>query len=79
MYEMYGGKCNCPGCNESRRIMLSIDHVQDDGNIDRAALGGRNYTTYARVDAVRKYQPEKYQLLCFNCNATKGRHSCQEG
>ena len=74
--EMYGGKCVCPGCGEDRPIMLSIDHVRDDGALHRRSLGGKTATTPVRTDAARQYQPEKYQLLCHNCNMTKGRHSC---
>jgi hypothetical protein len=69
MVEGYGGKCL--HCGESDQIVLVLDHINNDGSVDRkldSASGG--FKLYARL---RKegWPKEKYQLLCHNCNFKK--------
>ena len=57
------GKCKC--CGEKDLIYLQIDHVNNDGHVDRNK-GSSNVT-------LRRYMqtPERFQLLCANCNHAK--------
>jgi hypothetical protein len=68
--EIYGGKCNCLGCNETNHSFLTLDHVKNDGYMRRN--GGRNETEYRK--AIENYSPEIYQVLCYKCNCGKGRN-----
>jgi hypothetical protein len=66
--DMYGYICAC--CKEDNIIFLTLDHVQNDGNIDRQRLGGKEPYRVLR-EAIKQYDPTKYQVLCFNCNHGK--------
>jgi hypothetical protein len=64
----YGKTCVC--CNESLTRFLTVDHVQNDGGMERKNhKGGEPYKTIRK--ALEKYQPDNYQTLCFNCNCGK--------
>lgn len=67
--EMYGGKCAC--CGESEPKNLTLDHIKNNGK----ELRKKNGTGLAehRV-AVKNYDPETYQVLCWNCNIGKHRN-----
>lgn len=75
---MYGRVCNCPGCDVNNPAFLSLDHVNDDGAAHRAELGNRNYTSAVRREAVKEYRPDRFQILCHNCNLAKNRHTCED-
>jgi hypothetical protein len=67
VFEGYGNKCAC--CGESNSAFLQLDHVQNDGAAERRHLTGinkRNTATYRK--AVKENFPDRYQLLCANCN-----------
>jgi hypothetical protein len=64
---MYGGKCAC--CGEDDIRFLSLDHVNNDGSEHRKTLRDNQIL----ANAVANYQPDKYQILCYNCNC--GRSS----
>jgi hypothetical protein len=60
-----GGRCaHCP---ESDPEVLAIDHVNDDGALERKAKN--HCAMYNRI--IRGESPGRYQLLCFNCNWRK--------
>ena len=65
LFEMYGCKCVMCGFDDMRA--LSLDHKNDNGNIERKELGIRD--TYRRAKA--EYRPEEYQILCMNCQFIK--------
>jgi hypothetical protein len=69
-FEMYGNKCSC--CGETELKFLSLDHVQNNGN-DLRKKNGKGFGEY--VTATKKYGPETYQVLCFNCNLGKNRNN----
>lgn len=62
----YGGKCQC--CSEDKLAFLTIDHIHNDGYIDRQDSSSSNsfYLKLRRED-VRL----DLQVLCFNCNLGK--------
>lgn len=68
--ENYGGKCVC--CDEDKFEFLTIDHIKDNGAIERKitkqGTGGKIYRWLIK----NNFPKENYQLLCFNCNCSKG-------
>ena len=68
VYAAYGNRCKC--CGEADTRFLSIDHVNNDGHVERKAKTQGNL--YSRI--IRAGFPDSYQLLCFNCNLGKARN-----
>lgn len=68
LLESYGNKCNCCGCDIWQ--FLTLDHVYNDGNIERANIIGTQYENVKRAN----YPKDRYQLLCMNCNYSKGHN-----
>ena len=72
VFAAYGGyKCAC--CGETRKLFLSIDHVNGDGNKHRRAIGikaGTAFYAWLRNNLF----PVGFQVLCYNCNLGK-RHN----
>ena len=64
MFELMGNKCAC--CGETDPIFFQVDHVHNDA--DYTGTGNR-----AGSIQLRQYveEPERYQLLCANCNHAK--------
>lgn len=78
--EAYGGRCTC--CGITRRVFLSLDHINNDGAAHRVALRGHRMATsdvyrWARQNGY----PPNLQVLCHNCNQAKqiegDSHSCE--
>jgi hypothetical protein len=69
VYAAYGDKCQC--CGESNPLFLTLDHVNNDGHIERKQFsqGG----LYSRI--IQRNFPDIYQLLCWNCNTGKRRNN----
>lgn len=65
----YGGRCAC--CGEDDPRFLSLDHVENDGAAHRAEVGGTDKVY--RLAIVEGF-PDRFQLLCFNCNLGKARN-----
>lgn len=61
--KLYGGKCTC--CGETETDFLTLDHVNNDGYLDRK----KSFYLY-----VWKNRPTDIQVLCYNCNCSKGHH-----
>lgn len=63
----YGGKCNC--CGEDQSLFLQLDHVENDGHLDRKA----HKTSNKLLAHLKKagWPKDRYQLLCANCNFGK--------
>lgn len=73
-FEAYGGAfCKC--CGESGISFLTIDHIDGKGAEHRRELYGANAkkaTGMHMYSWLKKNQyPEGFQVLCFNCNASK--------
>lgn len=65
----YGGKCNC--CNETNIAFLVIDHINNDGNIHRKKIFGKNVGQAGKQFykwIIKNNYPLNLQVLCFNCN-----------
>lgn len=65
-FEMYGCQCMC--CGEKEKAFLVLDHIENDGCEHRKEVG--NSLNIYR-DAIKKYRPDRFQVLCFNCNMAK--------
>lgn len=63
--EHYGGKCVC--CGETEPQFLTIDHINGGGNKDRKHQGSNLYFM-----VIKNNFPKTFQLLCWNCNCSKG-------
>lgn len=66
--ENYGGECIC--CGEKNWEFLTIDHVDNDGAKHKKELGGASYLYHFLKK--NNYPRDKYRLLCFNCNSSRG-------
>lgn len=77
--EKYGNKCNY--CGIEKYEVLCVDHIKDDGAIHRKT------TKYKRLSlggmwgylAKTEFAPEKYQILCYNCNMIKQHYKIIPG
>lgn len=69
VFDYYGWRCKC--CGETTPQFLTIDHTNNDGNLDRKLLGYRltGWNFYAKI--IREGFPDRYQILCMNCNHGK--------
>ena len=77
VFALYGSRCIC--CGETNHWLLTLDHVNNDGFLDRGPRidkegkrTGKN-TDYAYRAAMNDpEQRARFQLRCFNCNCGKG-------
>jgi hypothetical protein len=67
VHAAYGGKCAC--CGESAPEFLTVDHV---GGRDGDHVGLTSTQVFAAI--IREGFPDKYRLLCWNCNMSHGLH-----
>lgn len=61
----YGGKCAC--CGEQGYGFLTIDHVNNDGNIHRKSVTNAYLPWWLK----KNNYPAGFQVLCYNCNCSK--------
>lgn len=67
MLAAYGSVCNC--CGEATTQFLQLDHVENDGHLDR-----KEHKTSNKLFAFLRglgWPKGRYQLLCANCNFGK--------
>ena len=69
-----GSMCNC--CGEVEKSFLAIDHVNNDGYRDKNKNGNRisGQTLLYRI-IKENFPPDKYQILCMNCNHSKSKNN----
>jgi hypothetical protein len=69
----YGGRCNCPGCDEWRPAFLSVEHKYGRRRPD----GTKDTRTGAKLYRQVKAEgfPDTYTVLCLNCNFAKGKRN----
>jgi hypothetical protein len=66
----YGDSCKC--CGESEPLLLTIDHIANDGKQHRTEVGGsHSFYLWLRRN---KYPQDRFQCLCFSCNMGKFRN-----
>lgn len=59
-------ECNC--CKEKEIKFLSIDHINNDGAKHRKEMKQKNIYRWLKTNNY----PEGFQVLCYNCNLSKG-------
>jgi len=72
----YGRKCAC--CGESKEFFLVIDHINEDGHIQRREALKKCNSMYRWI--VKSGFPNGLQTMCHNCNHAKfvyGSCPCQ--
>jgi hypothetical protein len=69
--DLLGGRCAC--CGVSEYVFLDIDHINDDGAEDRRRAKGVATWRLALVE------PQRFQVLCRNCNWAKFQGGCPHG
>jgi len=70
-FKMYGDKCACPGCGETNRSFLTLDHVVSNKKLP---VSKRKKGLKAYREALREFKPDLFQVLCYNCNCAKNRN-----
>jgi hypothetical protein len=63
----YGNACRC--CHEREWRFLTLDHVFNDGGVERNIYRSSNQL-YAKL-LKRRTLSRRHQLLCWNCNLAK--------
>jgi len=67
----YGNKCKC--CGESNPHFLTLDHINNDGYVERKLFGITNPTRMFLKMRKQNWPKNNYQILCMNCNFGKER------
>lgn len=68
--DAYGHSCQC--CGEANELMLTIDHVNNDGAEHRRNAKFGSWGFYGWL--IRNNFPAGFQTLCFGCNWSKHRN-----
>jgi predicted restriction endonuclease len=66
----YDNKCAC--CGETIAQFLTVDHINNDGNIHRKNMSGSGSKIYFWLK--KNNYPDGFQILCYNCNCAKGHY-----
>lgn len=69
VFNILGNQCKC--CGEDRFDLLTVEHLHNDGRVERKLYGREGY--YRRI-ANGLSDPSRYETLCRNCNFAKGRN-----
>lgn len=70
VWNAYGNKCEC--CGELNSGFFTIDHIFNDGSIDRKEHGKGKHI-YQKLGRMG-YPKDRYRLLCFNCNMGRAKN-----
>ena len=65
---LYGGCCANPSCGTTELAILSIDHINDDGYLERRSHSSGQHL-YRKL--VNKPRRSDLQILCHNCQVRK--------
>lgn len=66
IFDHYGWICKC--CGETIKEFLSLDHIDDDGYLDKNPNGDKKSGKELYLLVKKQGFPTKYQTLCMNCN-----------
>lgn len=66
IFDYYGWECKC--CGETMRQFLSLDHINNDGYLDKNPNGDKKSGKELYLLVKKQGFPSKYQTLCMNCN-----------
>ena len=73
-YHYCDGEIKCQCCGETEYDFMTLDHINNDGCKRRKESKESNPVVYI-LEHYRKYKkyPEDFQVLCMNCNHSKGK------
>lgn len=71
IYKAYGNICAC--CGETNPKFFTIDHVNNDGHIERKSGKYSSGSMFYR-QIIKSNFPSNYQILCYNCNMGRARN-----
>lgn len=66
IFNHYGWECRC--CGETIKEFLSLDHIENDGYLDKNPNGDKKSGKELYLLVKKQGFPSKYQTLCMNCN-----------
>ena len=69
LMDKYGGKC--VGCGETELTVLTMDHINDDGYIERQLRKEHKKVSSWYVDLLKSERRIDLQILCANCQMRK--------
>ena len=73
VFAAYGGyRCAC--CSETERLFLTIDHINNDGNVERKSGAYSGSGTAFYLWLCKQQFPPSYQVLCMNCQIGKHKN-----
>lgn len=67
------GKLECACCGENHIEFLQLHHINGDGRAERRSLNSNSSTALFRK-IIKDNYPERYQILCGNCNFSHGAY-----
>jgi hypothetical protein len=68
-----GGQPKCACCGERNIGFLTIDHINNDGAIQRRRPGEHKGGIWTYAAIIKKNFPKDLRVLCYNCNCGRGR------
>lgn len=66
IFDYYGWECVC--CGEKMKEFLSLDHIKNDGYLDKNPNGDKKSGKELYLLVKKQGFPSKYQTMCMNCN-----------
>lgn len=66
VFDHYGWECKC--CGETMSEFLSIDHINNDGYLDKNPNGDKKSGKELYLLIKKEGYPDRFQTLCMNCN-----------
>lgn len=67
-FDMYGASCSC--CKENTEDFLTLEHKNGQRGIPKHK---KESSSIAYRNATKQYRPDLYEVLCYNCNCSKGK------
>ena len=66
IFDYYGWECKC--CGETMSEFLSIDHINNDGYLDKNPNGDKKSGKELYSLIIKEGFSDRFQTLCMNCN-----------
>lgn len=66
IFDHYGWVCRC--CGETMREFLSLDHINNDGYLDKNPNGDKKSGKELYLLVKKENFSDRFQTLCMNCN-----------
>lgn len=66
IFDHYGWTCKC--CGECIKEFLSLDHINNDGYMDKNPGGSKKSGKELYLLVKKQGFPDRFQTLCMNCN-----------